>query len=184
MLNSPTVMTVLQKAANNWHPLIKSEVADAMPNLVVPSVSAYHSGEIQWTKGDVNGANPMSQHTAAIVSAVLTELIALLKDDDKTTVAKACEGISSIQHTLRAGGGKQWERCRLLAVRKGACIGKKKLYTIKMHLGSGALAWGSLSQHRSPAVVSQKCKPPMWFLCGSGNVCASKQCVRFPECLW
>lgn len=90
------VMQVLQKAANNWHPLIKSEVADALPNLVVPSVSAYHSGEIQWTKGDIAGASPMSQHTAAIVSAVLTELIALMKDDDKTTVAKSCEGIQSV----------------------------------------------------------------------------------------
>lgn len=90
------VMQVLQKAASNWHPLIKSEVADAMPNLVIPSISAYHSGEIKWTKGDVGGANPMSQHTNAIVSAVLTELIALMKDDDKTTVSKACEGVQSV----------------------------------------------------------------------------------------
>lgn len=90
------VMQVLQKAASNWHPLIKSEVADAMPNLVIPSVSAYHNGEIQWTKGDISGANPMSQHTTAIVSAVLTELIAMMKDDDKTTVAKACEGVQSV----------------------------------------------------------------------------------------
>ena len=90
------VMKVLQKAANNWHPLIKSEVADALPNLVVPSVSAYHNGEIQWTKGDVTGPNPMSPHTAAIVDAVLTELIALMKDDDKTTVGKACEGVQSV----------------------------------------------------------------------------------------
>jgi hypothetical protein len=90
------VMQVLQKAANNWHPLIKSEVADALPNLVVPSVSAYHNGEIQWTKGDVNGPNTMSPHTNLIVSAVLTELIALMKDDDKTTVGKACEGVQSV----------------------------------------------------------------------------------------
>lgn len=90
------VLKVLQKAANNWHPLIKTEVADAMPNLVVPSISAYHNGEIQWTKGDTTGANPMSQHTSAIVSAVLTELIAMMKDDDSTTVGKACEGIQSV----------------------------------------------------------------------------------------
>ena len=90
------VMQVLQKAATNWHPLIKSEVADALPNLVVPSVSAYHGGELQWTKGDISGASPMSEHTAAIVSAVLVELIALMSDDDKTTVAKACEGIQSV----------------------------------------------------------------------------------------
>lgn len=90
------VMQVLQKAASNWHPLIKSEVADAMPNLVIPSIAAYHNGEINWTKGDTSGANPMSQHTTAIVSAVLTELIALMKDDDKTTVAKSCEGVQSV----------------------------------------------------------------------------------------
>jgi importin-4 len=90
------VMQVLQKAATNWHPLIKSEVADALPNLVNPSIAAYHNGEIQWTKGDTSSASPMSQHTTAIVSAVLTELIALLKDDDKTTVAKACEGVQSV----------------------------------------------------------------------------------------
>merc|ERR1712166_293464 len=91
-----SVMQVLQKAASNWHPLIKSGVADALPNMVVPSVSAYHNGVIEWTKGDVSGPSPMSQHTAAIVSAVLTALIALTKDDDKTTVAKACEGIQSV----------------------------------------------------------------------------------------
>lgn len=90
------VMQVLQKAASNWHPLIKSEVADAMPNLVIPSIAAYHNGEIQWTKGDTAGASPLSQHTTAIVSAVLTELITLMKDDDKTTVAKACEGVQSV----------------------------------------------------------------------------------------
>jgi importin-4 len=90
------VTKVLQKAAKNWHPLIKGEVADALPNLVVPSVSAYHNGEIQWTKGDVTGPNPMSQHTAAIVGAVLTELIELMKDEDKATVGKACEGVQSV----------------------------------------------------------------------------------------
>mmetsp|Transcript_20410 Transcript_20410/g.36828 ORF Transcript_20410/g.36828 Transcript_20410/m.36828 type:complete len:1073 (-) Transcript_20410:64-3282(-) len=91
-----SVMQVLQKAASNWHPLIKCEVADALPSMVVPSVAAHHNGEIQWVKGDVSSANPMSQHTSAVVSAVLTELIAMLKDDDKTTVAKACEGIQSV----------------------------------------------------------------------------------------
>jgi hypothetical protein len=91
-----SVMQVLQKAANNWHPLIKCEVADALPNMVVPSVAANHNGEIQWTKGDTSSPNPMSEHTMAIVSAVLTELIGLTKDDDKSTVAKACEGIQSV----------------------------------------------------------------------------------------
>jgi len=91
-----SVVQVLQKAATNWHPLVKCEVADALPNMVVPSVAAYHNGEIQWTKGDTTSPNPMSQHTAAIVTAVLTELIALSKDDDSNTVAKACEGIQSV----------------------------------------------------------------------------------------
>ncbi|CAJ1958602.1 unnamed protein product [Cylindrotheca closterium] len=91
-----SVMQVLQKAATNWHPLIKSEVADALPNLVVPSVAAHHNGELQWTKGDVSGASPMSEHTSAVVAAVLLELMALMKDDDKTTVAKACEGVQSV----------------------------------------------------------------------------------------
>jgi len=91
-----SVMQVLHKAANNWHPLIKCEVADALPNMVVPSVAANHKGEIQWTKGDTSSPDPMSEHTKAIVSAVLTELIGLTKDDDKSTVAKACEGIQSV----------------------------------------------------------------------------------------
>ncbi|KAG7364468.1 heat repeat-containing protein [Nitzschia inconspicua] len=91
-----SVMQVLQKAATNWHPLIKTEVADALPSMVVPSVSAYHAGEIPWNKGEISGPNPMCQHTQAIVGAVLTELINMLTDDDKMVVAKACEGIQSV----------------------------------------------------------------------------------------
>ena len=91
------VMEVLSDAAqNHWHPLIKAEVAEALPSMVIPSVAAYHGGEISWEKGDVGGANPMSEHTAAITAAGLKELILLLKDDDKTTVGKACEGIQSV----------------------------------------------------------------------------------------
>ena len=89
-------MQILQKAATNWHPLIKTEVADAFPSLIVPSIAAYHKGEIQWTKGDTSGANPMSEHTQAIVGAVLVEEIGLLRDDEKGTVAKACEAIQSV----------------------------------------------------------------------------------------
>ncbi|CAB9497171.1 Importin subunit beta-4 [Seminavis robusta] len=90
------VMQVLQKAASNWHPLIKCEVADALPSLVMPCIAAYHEGDLKWTKGDVAGPNPMSQPTQAIVAAVLTELIMLMKDDDKSTVGKSCEGIQSV----------------------------------------------------------------------------------------
>ncbi|VEU34977.1 unnamed protein product [Pseudo-nitzschia multistriata] len=91
-----SVIQVLQKAATNWHPLIKCEVADALPNMIVPSVAAYHNGEIQWTKGDTTCPNPLSQHTQALVTAVLGELMGLTKDDDSNTVAKACEGIQSV----------------------------------------------------------------------------------------
>ena len=89
-------MTVLQQAANNWHPLIKGETAEALPSMVVPSVAAHHGGEIQWEKGDIGGASPLSPHTTDVTSAVLTELVALMKDDDGETVGKACEGIQSV----------------------------------------------------------------------------------------
>jgi hypothetical protein len=94
-------MQVLQKAANNWHPLIKAEVAEAMPSLIVPCIAAYHSGEIQWKKGDVEtttttNTTTMSQHTATIVAAVLQEELALMKDDEKSVVSKACEAIQSV----------------------------------------------------------------------------------------
>lgn len=90
-----SVMAVLQKSANNWHPLIKCEVADALPSLVMPSISAFHEGEIKWTKGDVT-VNPMSAPTSAISAAVLKELVQMMKDDDKATVAKACEGVQTV----------------------------------------------------------------------------------------
>lgn len=88
-------MQVLQKAASNWHPLIQAEVADALPSLIIPSIAAYHNGEIEWKKGDVN-TNVLSQHTQALVAAVLNEEMTLLQNDDKDTVAKACEGIQSV----------------------------------------------------------------------------------------
>ena len=88
-------MTVLVKAASNWHPLIKAEAADAFPSMVIPSIAAYHGGELKWTKGDTNSGQ-LSQHTTALVQAVLTEEIALMKDEDKTTVGKACEAVQSV----------------------------------------------------------------------------------------
>jgi importin-4 len=88
----------LQKAATNWHPLIKSEVADAFPSLILPSVQAYHDGQVVWKKGDTDGSttSQLSQHTASIVQAVLTEELLLMKDEDKTTVGKACEAVQSV----------------------------------------------------------------------------------------
>jgi importin-4 len=92
-------MQVMQKAASNWHPLIKTEAADAMASFVVPSIAAYHNGAIEWKKGDVTGTHhgpPLSQHTATIAHAVLLEEIALMKDDESATVAKACEAAQSV----------------------------------------------------------------------------------------
>jgi hypothetical protein len=91
-------LQVLQKSASNWHPLIKTEAADAMPSLIVPSIAAYHDGKCEWKKGDVTGTHAfqLSQHTSAIANAVLVEEIALLKDDETKTVAKACEAVQSI----------------------------------------------------------------------------------------
>lgn len=89
-------MKSLEEAASNWHPLIKSEAADAMPSMIVPSIAAYHNGEISWTKGDVTGSSPLSPHTAALVHCVLKQEIVLMQDDDKGTVGKACEAVQSV----------------------------------------------------------------------------------------
>jgi hypothetical protein len=90
-------MQVLQKAATNWHPLVKSEVADAFPSLIVPSIAAYHNGEIEWKKGDIDASPPLSAHTAALVGAVLQEELTLLQnDDDKNTATKACEAVQTV----------------------------------------------------------------------------------------
>ena len=90
-------MQVLQKAAGNWHPLIKAEVADALTSMILPSIAAYHNGELQWSKADAPGnTNPLSPHTAALAQAILTQEIALMKDEDKTTVGKACESVQTV----------------------------------------------------------------------------------------
>ena len=89
-------LAVLKKAAANWHPLIKVEVAEALPSLLAPSIAAFDGGEINWTKGEINGSTPMSPQTAAIASEVLKQLIELMSDDDKDVVGKACEGVQSV----------------------------------------------------------------------------------------
>jgi len=91
-----TSMESLTKAAENWHPLIKAECAEALPSMVVPSVAAHHGGEISWTKGDVTSPNPMSPHTTAVVTAVMGQLLVLMKDEDPDTAGKACEGVQSV----------------------------------------------------------------------------------------
>ena len=89
-------MTVLSKAAENWHPLIKSECADAFASMVVPSIAQYSGGEIKWEKGDITSENPMNPHTIAVVKAVLDQLLKLMVDEDQETVGKACEGIQAV----------------------------------------------------------------------------------------
>jgi hypothetical protein len=89
-------MTVLLKAADNWHPLIKVECADAMASLVVPCVAQDHNGEIKWEKGDISGASPLSTNTTQAVNVVLKALVTLMQDDTKEVVGKACESIQSI----------------------------------------------------------------------------------------
>jgi len=90
------VMKVLEKAIVSWHPLIKCAVAEALPSMVIPSVAAHHSGDISWVKGDVSGPNPINRHTCEVASFTLKLLLDLMKDDDKPTVGKACEGIQSV----------------------------------------------------------------------------------------
>lgn len=127
------VMEVLQKAASNWHPLIKCEVADALPSLIMPSIAAYHEGDLQWTKGDVSGPNPMSPHTQALVAAVLKELVALMKDDDKTTVGKACEGIQTAielcgPHALLPIANECLSQTHELLSKTAPCLAAEEMY--------------------------------------------------------
>jgi importin-4 len=86
----------LKKSADNWHPIIKSEVADALPALIVPSVEAYHQGELKWKKGDVHGPNPLSAHTFALAQAVLNVELELMEGDDKIAAGKACEAVQTV----------------------------------------------------------------------------------------
>lgn len=91
-----TSMETLSKAAENWHPLIKAECAEAIPSMVIPTVAANHGGEISWTKGDVTSPTPLSQHTTLVVAAVMNQLLTLMKDEDPDTAGKACEGVQSV----------------------------------------------------------------------------------------
>ncbi|KAL7555271.1 hypothetical protein ACHAWF_019013 [Thalassiosira exigua] len=90
------VLTVLLRAADNWHPLVKAEVADAMASMVVPVVARDHAGEVSWEKGDIAGQSPLSADTAQAVEVVLKALVVMMKDETKDVVGKACESIQSI----------------------------------------------------------------------------------------
>lgn len=117
---------LLQKAACNWHPRIKAEVAAALPSLVATIVAADHGGTIKWEKGDIAGANPMSARTIAVVTTVLNQLVALLEDEDVDTVGKACEGITSVidvcgPHSLAIVANKCLENTLKLLKKEGRC---------------------------------------------------------------
>ena len=117
---------LLQKAACNWHPRIKAEVAAALPSLVATIVTAYHGGTIKWEKGDIAGANPISARTIAVVTTVLNQLVALLEDEDVDTVGKACEGITSVidvcgPHSLAIVTNKCLENTLKLLKKEGRC---------------------------------------------------------------
>ena len=119
-------LPLLQKAATNWHPRIKCEVAAAMPSLVAAIVADDHGGEIKWEKGDIAGANPMSARTIAVVTAVLNQLVELLEDDDVDTVGKACEGITGVidvcgPHSLAIVANKCLENTLKLLKKEGRC---------------------------------------------------------------
>lgn len=120
------VMTVLLKAADNWHPLIKTEVADAMASLVVPCVAQDHNGEIKWEKGDVAGPSPLSANTTQAVEVILKALVTMMKDDTKDVVGKACEGIQSIielcgPHSLASVANDCLENAYAILAKEAPC---------------------------------------------------------------
>jgi len=119
-------MTALISAADNWHPLIKTECADAMPSLVVSCVAKEHGGEISWEKGDISGPSPLSPPTTAVVNAVLGQLVNLMQDDDKGVVGKACEGIQSVlelcgPHALAVVANSCLENTHLILSKQAPC---------------------------------------------------------------
>jgi len=120
------VMTVLLKAADNWHPLIKTEVADALASLVVPCVAQDHNGEITWVKGDIAGPSPMSANTTQAVAVILKALVTMMKDDTKDVVGKACEGIQRIielcgPHALSSVANDCLENTYALLAKEAPC---------------------------------------------------------------
>lgn len=125
-------MEALKQAAASRSPLIKAEVADALGNMVKPSISAHHAatdsntGGVQWEKGKIDGPNPMHAHTADVAKAVLVELETLMKDDDKTTVGKSCEAIQVVielcgPHSLAPLGREVLENALELLKQEAPC---------------------------------------------------------------
>ena len=93
-------VVLLEKSADNWHPLIKAEVAEALSSMVIPSVDAHHGGSLEWTKGDVSSTSPLSAHTTNVATTILKDLVELTNDDDSETVGKACASIQSVIELL------------------------------------------------------------------------------------
>ena len=122
------VITVLIKAADNWHPLIKAEVANAMASMLVPCLAKDHGGEVGWEKGDVAGPIPLSANTTQVVDVILKALVTMMKDDTKDVVGKACEGIQSVielcgPHALASVANECPEStCALLRQVKTCCL--------------------------------------------------------------
>eukprot|EP00554_Chaetoceros_debilis_P005271 CAMPEP_0194073090 /NCGR_PEP_ID=MMETSP0149-20130528/630_1 /TAXON_ID=122233 /ORGANISM="Chaetoceros debilis, Strain MM31A-1" /LENGTH=1076 /DNA_ID=CAMNT_0038753051 /DNA_START=109 /DNA_END=3339 /DNA_ORIENTATION=- len=117
---------LLQKAATNWHPLIKAEVADALPSMVFPMIAAEHGGEIEWKKGDVASPNPMSARTVAVVTHILKDLVELMNDDDSETVGKACQSVQKVielcgPHSLALVANDCLEKVHALLTKTAPC---------------------------------------------------------------
>eukprot|EP00551_Chaetoceros_affinis_P007050 CAMPEP_0203662278 /NCGR_PEP_ID=MMETSP0090-20130426/300_1 /ASSEMBLY_ACC=CAM_ASM_001088 /TAXON_ID=426623 /ORGANISM="Chaetoceros affinis, Strain CCMP159" /LENGTH=1073 /DNA_ID=CAMNT_0050525041 /DNA_START=61 /DNA_END=3282 /DNA_ORIENTATION=- len=119
-------ISLLQKAASNWHPLIKAETAESLPSLVVSIVAAKHGGSIDWEKGDIAGASPLGPETTTVASAVLKELVGLMKDGDKETVGKACAGVENVltlcgPHALNLVGNECLEATHAIITKSAPC---------------------------------------------------------------
>ena len=120
-------ITVLTKAASNWHPLVKSEAADALASMVIPIVAAKHGGSVDWKKGDILGASPLSAEATAVASEVLKQLVDLMQnDEDKETVSSACSGVESVinlcgPHALKVVGNQCLEATIALLTKTAGC---------------------------------------------------------------
>lgn len=119
-------MRVLRKSCKDWHPLTKSSTAEALACLIYPSIALNHNGDISWNKGSAS-TNPMSQKTNLLVSAIMTLLVDLMKDDYPETVGKACASMQSIletcgPHALVPIAPSCLENAHLLLSRKAPCF--------------------------------------------------------------
>ncbi len=118
---------VLTKAAANWHPLIKTEAADALAAMVIPIVASKHGGSVDWKKGDILGASPLSPEVTAVASQVLKQLVELMLDEDQEAVGNACSGVETVinlcgPHALKIVGNECLEATINLLSKAAPCI--------------------------------------------------------------